>query len=351
MKEYKLFIGGEWKTSSERIRVVNPYNGQPVADVYAAGPGDLEEAIARAQEAFLKTRNMSSRGAQAILRATAEGIAKRRQLLAETIMAEAGKPITQAEQEVDRSITTFTVAAEEASRIGGEWLPVDIEPFSEGRIALTKRFPIGVVAGISPFNFPLNLVAHKVAPAIASRNCIVLKPASKTPITALILAEILQEAGVAPGQVSVVPCSGAVGEALATDPRVAKLSFTGSPAVGWRLMKLATGKRVTLELGGNAASVIHSGADLSWAVARSARGAFVYAGQTCICVQRILIHQPIYKKVVAALIQEIQENIKTGDPALRETLAGPMITPQALEQTDEWVRQAVDGGAKVLTGG
>jgi glyceraldehyde-3-phosphate dehydrogenase (NADP+) len=351
MKRYKLFIGGEWKTSGEKMAVTDPFNGRTIAEVCLAGPEELDEAISGAQRAFAKTQDMSGRQTAAILRASAAGIEKMRNMLVETIVAEAGKPVVLAEQEVDRSITTFMIASEEATRIGGEWLPVDIDARSEGRIALTKRFPVGVVAGISPFNFPLNLVAHKVAPAIASRNCIVLKPSSKTPISALILAEILEKAGAPPGQFSVVPCSGAEGEILATDPRVAKLSFTGGPAVGWRLAKLAAGKKVTLELGGNAASVIHSGADLKWAVARSVLGAYGYAGQTCISVQRILIHKPIYTQVVKALTKEIKDNVKAGDPRRRDVMVGPMINREAVERTEEWVRQAVEGGAKVLVGG
>jgi len=349
--KYKLFIGGKWIGARDVMPVIDPFNGKTVATVALAGPEQVDQAISAAVKAFETTKIMSSHATASILRKAVTGMEKNRRRLVGAIVAEAGKPVTLAENEVDRSITTFTVAAEEASRIGGQWLPVDIDANSGGRIALTKRFPVGVVAGISPFNFPLNLVAHKVAPAIASRNCIVLKPASKTPVTALILGEILAEAGVIPGQYNVVPCAREVGEALATDPRVAKLSFTGSPEVGWRLMKLASGKKVTLELGGNAASVIHSDADLDWAVARSARGAFLYAGQTCICVQRILIHKPVYSRVVKALVKEIRENIKTGDPRRRDVLAGPMINEASLTQTREWVAQAVAGGARILTGG
>ena len=230
-------------------------------------------------------------------------------------------------------------------------MPVDIDARSEGRIAITRRFPIGVVAGITPFNFPLNLVAHKVAPAIASRNTIVIKPATKTPLTALMLGEILLEAGMTPGQVNVIPCRAEVGERLVTSERVAKLSFTGSAAVGWRLKSLAGSKRVTLELGGNAAAVIHSGADLDWAVRRTALGAFGYAGQSCISVQRVLVHKPVYAKVVRLLAREINANVKAGDPRRHDVTVGPMIDRAALDKTHEWVKEAVAGGARVLTGG
>ena len=294
---------------------------------------------------------MSSKDVSGLLKRVCHGIIRNRDKFVESIIAEAGKPKVLAEQEVDRSITTFSIASEEASRISGEFLPIDIDDRSEGRVAITKRFPVGVVGCITPFNFPLNLVSHKVAPAIAARNCVVLKPASKTPITALLLGEVLMEAGMTPGQCNIVPCKASVGEALATDKRVAKLTFTGSPDVGWRLKNIACKKKVTLELGGNAAVVLHSDADLQWAVARIVAGAFGYAGQTCISVQRILIHKPIYEKAVKALVKEIKTNVKTGDPHSKGVISGPMIDKASLTKIDEWVCEACDGGAKVLIGG
>ncbi len=351
MKLHEIMIGEKRIKTNSTTTVINPYNGRPVAQVCMAGPAEIENAIKTATAAFKTTRYMSSHATSSLLKRATHGLIRNRSKLVDSIVAESGKPVSAAEQEVDRSIITFNIASEEASRIDGEVLPVDIDPRGEGRIAITKRFPIGVVAGISPFNFPLNLVTHKVAPAIASRNTIILKPATKTPITALLLCEILLEAGMTPGQYNVVPCSPAVGEQLATDDRIAKLTFTGSPSVGWRLIRAAGKKKVTLELGGNAAAVVHSDADLKWAVPRIVAGAFGSAGQTCISVQRILIHKPIYEKTVKALVREINTNVKTGDPRKKGVMVGPMINSGALQQTDAWVRQAREGGARILTGG
>jgi glyceraldehyde-3-phosphate dehydrogenase (NADP+) len=352
MKTHKLIIGDKRVSTKEFTTVIYPYNGKPVANVCMAGPKELDLAIKSSQEAFKVTRNFAGHDVSSLLRRAIHGIIQKRKLLVDTIVAEAGKPVAFAEQEVDRTISTFRVAAEEATRrMGGEYLPLDIDARAADRFAVTKRFPVGVVGGISPFNFPLNLVAHKVAPVIASRNTMVLKPATKTPITALLLGEILLEAGMTPGQINVVPCHSSVGEALATDDRIKKLTFTGSPKVGWRLKAIAGMKRLTLELGGNAAAVVMADANLKWAVPRIVAGSFAYSGQTCISVQRILIQKRIYDKTVRALVAEIKKNVKVGDPRRSDVMVGPMINISSLEQTQDWVQQAVEGGAKVLIGG
>jgi glyceraldehyde-3-phosphate dehydrogenase (NADP+) len=348
---YALLIGGEWIKTGNKAPVINPWDGKTVAHVHTGGKKEMNKAISAAVTAFKTTRDMPSHKVAQILRETARLIAKNREKLARSITAEAGKPIAYARQEVDRSAVTFSVAAEEASRIGGELLPIDIDPRGEGRYCIVKRFPIGVIGGISPFNFPLNLVAHKVAPAIASRNTIVLKPSSKTPVTALLLGEILQEAGAIPGQYNVIPCSREVGEILATDERVAKLTFTGSPTVGWRLKEICGRKKITLELGGNAAAIVCADADLGWAVPRIVAGAYGYAGQTCISVQRILVEKKIYGKTVRLLLGEIKKNAKVGDPMREGVMVGPMIDASALDKTAGWVKEAVRDGAKILTGG
>jgi glyceraldehyde-3-phosphate dehydrogenase (NADP+) len=348
---YGLLIGGEWIKTREKIAVINPWDGTTVAHVHTGGKREMDRAISAAVAAFKTTRDMPSHKVADVLRKTAQLIVNNREKLARLITAEAGKPITYARQEVDRSAVTFTVAAEEASRIGGELLPIDIDPRGDGRYCIVKRFPVGVIGGISPFNFPLNLVAHKVAPAIASRNTIVLKPSSKTPVTALLLGEILQEAGAIPGQYNVIPCSRQVGETLATDGRVAKLTFTGSPAVGWRLKEICGRKKITLELGGNCAAVVCADADLGWAIPRIVAGAYGYAGQTCISVQRILIEKKIYDKTVRAIVNEIKKSAKVGDPMRDDVMVGPMIAESALDKTAGWVKEAVRDGAKILTGG
>ncbi|MBI4666240.1 MAG: aldehyde dehydrogenase family protein [Nitrospinae bacterium] len=351
MDNKKILIGGQWTSTARTIDVINPYNRRLVARVCAAGEREVDAAIRAAKKAFETARYMPGHKTADILRKTAAGILKNRDRLARAIVAEAGKPVTYALQEVDRSVVTFETAAQEATRMDGELLPIDADPRGEGRYCLVKRFPVGVVAGISPFNFPLNLVAHKVAPAIASRNTIVLKPSSKTPVTALMLGEILMEAGLPAGQYNVVPCSRELGEKLATDNRVSKVTFTGSPPVGWRLKEICGRKKITLELGGNAAAVICADADLKWAIPRIVAGAFGYAGQTCISVQRILIEGSIYEKALRALVKETKEKAKTGDPLKPEVMTGPMIDETAMAKTVALVRQAVKGGAKVLTGG
>ncbi|VAX14775.1 aldehyde dehydrogenase, partial [hydrothermal vent metagenome] len=264
----KILIDSKWIKTDEVVDVVNPYTGKKIAKVCLAGRKEMDAAIRSAKKAFETTRLLSTNKTARLLRNIVHGLIRNREKLANIIVAEAGKPVDLAEHEVDRTIMTFSIAAEEAGRMGGELIPVDIDARAEGRYAITKRFPIGVVGCISPFNFPLNLVAHKVAPAIAARNTIVLKPATKTPLSALLLGEILLEAGITPGQYNVVPCKREVGEMLATDKRIAKMTFTGSPGVGWRLKEISGRKKVTLELGGNAAAVVCADADLEWAVPR-----------------------------------------------------------------------------------
>ena len=347
----KVFIGGEWLETDETYQLNNPYNGNTIAEVCMAGKAEIDRAIEAAKDAFAITRNQSSLAASSLLKRIAEGLKNRKEELVDTIIAEAGKPRSLAEVEVERTISTFSIAAEEANRIGGEFLPLDIDARSEDRMGITRRFPIGVIAGISPFNFPLNLVAHKVAPALASKNCIVVKPARQTPLTALLLAEVIEEAGCVKGQLSVAPSKPDVGEILATDPRIAKISFTGSPAVGWRLKKLANEKRVTLELGGNAAAVVAEDADLDWAVPRIVAGSFAYAGQVCISIQRILVHESRYKECVQKLITHTEKKAVYGDPSQSDVMIGPMINKKALAQTVAWVKEAESEGAKILTGG
>lgn len=346
----KLLIGKEWVQTSITTDVLNPFNGNKIATVCLAGKKEMDSALKAAGDAFQITRKVSAHDVSSLLKRTVHGLIRNKKRLADAIVAEAGKPISLAEQEVERTITTFNIAAEEANRSGGELLPVDIDPRGAGRYAIVKKFPIGVIGGISPFNFPLNLVAHKVAPAIAAKNTIVLKPATQTPVSSFILGEILLEAGMTPGQYNVLPCSREVGEMLATDSRVAKLTFTGSPPVGWYLKKLAYQKKVTLELGGNAAVVVCKDADLKWAVPQIVAGAFGYAGQVCISVQRILIHKSVFAKTVKMLVQET-EKIKTGNPRNKNVMVGPMINKGALKQTVKWVKEAVEDGAQVLTGG
>lgn len=275
---------------------------------------------------------------------------RRRDEFAQTITAEAGKPITDAKREVSRAIQTFTVAAEEARRIPGEVVPLDWTPGFDTHLGLLRRFPIGPILGITPFNFPINLVAHKVAPALASGNPILIKPAPQTPLTALLLGEIAVEAGVPPGGLNVVPCDNLLAERMVVDPRFKLLSFTGSASVGWMLKAKCGKKKVTLELGGNAGVVIESDADIELAAQRCAAGGFGYAGQTCISVQRIFVHHSIADRFTTKLLMHVAR-LKMGDPTDETTSIGPLIDDAAAQRVEGWIDEAVADGARVLLGG
>jgi glyceraldehyde-3-phosphate dehydrogenase (NADP+) len=316
--------------------VVNPYDGHTVGRVPLATEDQREAAVVGAVEAFAETKAMPRFRRDEICLGIAAGIRKRYDELAETIVKECGKPIQFARGEVGRAVQTFTLAAEEARRLGGEIVPVDIESRAEGYTSLYYRFPVGPVLGIAPFNFPLNLVAHKLAPAIASGCTLVLKPPQQAPITSLKLAEICYEAGLPPKALSVVHCTVEIGEPMVRDDRFKLLSFTGSSAVGWHLKSIAGKKRVALELGGNAGAIVHSDADIDWAVARCAGGGYAYAGQTCISVQRVLIQRSIYEEFCEKLVEQTNR-VKVGDPHDDDTVVGPLIDEVHAERVRAWI--------------
>jgi glyceraldehyde-3-phosphate dehydrogenase (NADP+) len=347
----RLLIGGEWCGAAQSAPVVNPFTGEEFARVPLGGEAEIERALAAAHAAYPQVRAVAAHRRAAILLAVAAGIGKRAAEFVETIVTEAGKPVTLAEAEVARAQMTFTIAAEEARRQHGELLDMDALASGEGHLGLVRRFPLGVITAITPFNFPLNLVAHKVAPCLATGNTMVVKPALKTPLTSLLLAEVLVEAGVPAGQMNFVTCSNDDAARLVTDKRVQKVTFTGSPAVGWKLKALAGKKRVTLELGGNAGVILHADADLAAAIPMVATGGFAYAGQSCISVQRVLIHESIYDDAKARLVAHIAEKIKTGDPRERATVVGPMITADALAGIRGRIAAALAAGAKLVCGG
>ena len=347
----QLLIANQWITTTARLPVVNPYTGEEFADVPMGGAEHVDLAIGAAHDAFPEVRGIAGHQRSALLHAIVRGIEKRRAEFVETIVAEAGKPVVFAEAEVMRCMMTFNAAAEEAHRQHGELLDMDAFPTGDGHFGLARRFPIGVVSAITPFNFPLNLVAHKVAPCLATGNTMVVKPATKTPLTALLLAEVLVEAGMPAGQVNFVTCSNEDAALLVTDGRVKKVTFTGSPAVGWRLKEQCGKKRITLELGGNAGCIVHSDADLAAAVPAIAMGGFAQAGQSCISVQRVVVHESIYEDFRARLVACIAEKIKTGDPRDRATVVGPMITRDALAQIRARIDAAVAAGARIVCGG
>jgi len=267
-----------------------------------------------------------------------------------TIALESGKPITDARREVFRAIQTFVIAGEEAKRVHGEVIPLDLTPGTEGFLGLTRRFPIGPVLGITPFNFPLNLVAHKLAPCLAAGNSFVLKPAPQTPLTALLLGEVIEEVGFPPGMVNILPCDNRVAESLVTDPRFAVVSFTGSAAVGWMLKSKAGRKKVILELGGNAGVIVEADADLDWAAARCAAGGFGYSGQTCISVQRIFVQQSVQEVFTEKLVEKAKA-LRKGDPLDEGTVVGPLIDEQAAKRIENWIGEAVGQGGRLLLGG
>ncbi|MCA1552844.1 MAG: aldehyde dehydrogenase family protein, partial [Chloroflexi bacterium] len=348
--EYGVLVNGEWLKTGDAVEVRSPFDDALVAVVHRAGANEIERALATAAQAFELTRKLPSWKRAEVLEKVSAAIASRREEFARTIALEAGKPIKTARAEVDRAVFTFKVAAEEAKRIYGEIVPLDWLPGNEGRVAHVRRVPLGPIVGISPFNFPLNLVAHKVAPAIAAGNPIILRPASQTPVSALKLGELLLDAGLPEGAIAVVPSSTDAAAPLVEDERVKLLTFTGSPAVGWGLKKRAGRKRVTLELGGNAGVIVHGDADVPYAAERVAWGGFSYAGQSCISVQRVYAHADIYESFLDNFVPRVQQ-LKLGNPLDDATDVGPLIDRGAAERVEAWVQEAVEAGAQVLAGG
>ncbi len=350
MKEYKILIGGKWKATSEKLTVFNPYNNEQVGVTYSASEQDVEEAISSATEAFKEMRKIPSYKRAEALSQVAAGLKTQREAIAKMITLESAKPIADARAEVMRAVNTFQIASEEAKRIGGECIPLDLMPGSEERWGVTRRVPIGPIVGISPFNFPLNLAAHKIAPAIASGNTIILKPAPKTPLTALMLAEIIASTDLPIGAVQVFPTSNMLAEKMAVDPRIKMLTFTGSAAVGWSLKTKLHRKRVLLELGGNAGVIIHADADLDYAARRCVMGGFSYAGQACISVQRVYVQAACYQSFLDRFLPQVTSLI-VGDPMDEKTNLGPMINRDTVKRIGTWIDEAVASGAKILAGG
>jgi acyl-CoA reductase-like NAD-dependent aldehyde dehydrogenase len=350
-KPHPIYLAGRWVESPDMVTITNPARpGDPAGRTYNATAEQYEAAVAAAVAAFETTRKLPAYERSAALRKIAEGIAARREEIGRLITAESGKPIRDALTEVDRGVLTFRIAAEEAERIGGEVIPLDLNPASRGRIGVTRRFPIGPVAAISPFNFPLNLAAHKLAPAIASGAPVVLKPPSRAPLTMLTVAEVIAEAGLPEGAVSIMPMTRELGDRMVTDERFALFTFTGSPAVGWKMKERAGKKKVVLELGGNAGVIVDRSADIDWAVRRCVVGAFSYSGQVCISVQRLFVHEAVWADFMGRLV-EVARALRIGDPLDPETDIGPMIDAAAVERTGRWVTEAVAAGARVLLGG
>lgn len=350
MQEYKIYVNGKFVTTETFLDVINPYNNEVFARTYLAGRDELEHAIAGAESVKEKMQNLPSYRRYEILRQISDTIKERREDLAHVLAVESGKPLRYALGEIDRASQTFLVAAEESKRLPGGYISIDWTPKGEGKEGWIKYFPIGMVAGISPFNFPLNLAVHKIAPAIASGNTIILKPARSTPLSVLQLAKIIDKTALPKGAISILPMDRKAGNQLVTDERFKLLSFTGSPAVGWEMKKDAGKKKVLLELGGNAGVLITESADIDLAVEKCLVGSFAYSGQVCIHVQRIFVQESVFEKFSTKFVRKAQK-LKAGDPLDPETEISVMIDEENAVRVDEWVKEAVNNGAKILCGG
>jgi acyl-CoA reductase-like NAD-dependent aldehyde dehydrogenase len=344
-----FYVAGDWRTGDGTLEVLSPYDKSLVAELGVPTDADVEDAVVAATETFRESRVLPTHVRAEALMHISRRIGERVDEFAESIAKEGGKPVKWAKVEAARAVSTFRWAAEEARRFGGEFLKLDADPGMDGRAGILRRFPFGPGLGITPFNFPVNLVAHKLAPALAVGAPIVIKPAGQTPLGALLLAELFDETDLPKGMLSVVTIPGQRAEQLVRDRRFKKFSFTGS-GIGWRLKELDSRKHTTLELGGNAGVIVHSDADLDWAAQRIAFGGYYQAGQSCISVQRILVQAEVYDDFVVRLVKQV-ESLKVGDPLDPTVDVGPVIDQGALERIDEWVNEAVAGGAEVLTGG
>lgn len=349
-QHYPLYLAGKPLFTDASLAVTNKYTGQPQTRVALADAGIIDRAIAAADQAFTRTRRMPAYVRQAVLQHIVQRVSERHEEFAQALAIEVGKPLHDARGEVTRLIDTCRYAAEEAVRLEGGWLPLDISSRAAGYQGIWRRFPIGPCSFITPFNFPMNLVAHKIAPAIAAGCPWILKPATRTPVGALLLGEILAETELPPGAFSILPCPRDGAELFVTDPRLKLLSFTGSADVGWALKTQAGKKKVTLELGGNAACIVDRDADLDFAADRITFGTFYQSGQSCISVQRIFAHADVYGPLKVRLLERAT-NLKAGDPLDEDTFLGPLISESEAQRVESWVQEAVAGGARVLCGG
>ncbi|MGQ3380780.1 aldehyde dehydrogenase family protein [Priestia endophytica] len=347
----RLFINGEWIGTDEYTSLSSPYSGEVIAEIPIATEKETDQAIEVAYQARTEMAKMPAHQRAKILESLSRLLEQKADEAARILALEAAKPITTAKSEVARTIETYKFAAEEAKRIYGETLPLDAAQGGEGRIAYTKREPIGVIGAITPFNFPMNLVAHKIGPAIAAGNTIVLKPASQTPLSAFFIAELLQEAGLPNGALNVVTGSGRViGDQIVNDKRVNMITFTGSPSVGIGIRNKAGLKRVTLELGSNAGVIIDKGIDIDKIISRCVTGAFSNQGQICISLQRVYVHEEIYNDFVEKFV-EATNKLVVGNPLDTETDLSALISSNDLERSMEWIREAEENGASIVTGG
>jgi len=350
MTDHPFLLAGELADRADKWEILSPWSGDVVGRATLAGPADIEAAIAAAVAAAPAAAAMPTHARAALLERIAAAVAAAREDLARLLAAEAGKPLAAARTELDRTIFVFRQGAEEARRIRGDVMPMDLMPHGEKRWGLTRRFPLAPIAAITPFNFPLLLAAHKLAPAIACGATMVLKPPPQDPLSTLALARLVHEAGCPAGMVSVLPCTNDVAAPLIDDPRIRMLTFTGSARVGWSFRERAAMKRVALELGGNAAAIVEPDADLDHAVKRCIFGGYTYSGQSCISVQRVLVHARVYDEFVAKYTAAVGA-LRTGDPLAEGTDVGPMIDEANAQRAAAWIEEAVEAGAAVPVGG
>jgi aldehyde dehydrogenase (NAD+) len=344
-----FYVAGGWRTGTGTLEVRSPFDDTVVAEIGVPTDADVEEAVVKAVETFDESRRLPTWVRAEALLHISRRISERLDEMAEIVAREGGKPLKWSKVEVTRAVSTFRWASEETRRFGGEFMALDTEESLGSRAGIIRRFPYGPVFGISPFNFPVNLVAHKIAPALAVGAPIVLKPAGVTPLGALALAELFDETDLPKGMLSVLPVSGERAQKLVEDSRFKKLSFTGS-GIGWTLKGLDPHKHATLELGGNAGVIVHGDADLDFAAQRIAVGGYYQAGQSCISVQRVFVQSEVYDEFVPRLVKQV-EGLKVGDPMDPTVDVGPVIDHGSLERIDAWVKEAVSQGAEILTGG
>jgi glyceraldehyde-3-phosphate dehydrogenase (NADP+) len=347
---FEIYCAGKFITTSAKHKVTNPYDGSEVAATFLAGEAELDHAIKAAENETEEMRTIPSFLRFNILKQISEELFSLRQQFAELITLESGKPIRYAMAEVDRSIQTFTVAAEESKRLPAEYFSIDWTAAGAGKEGFVKYFPIGIVAGIAPFNFPLNLAVHKIAPAIAAGCPIILKPSSLTPLSTLMLAQIIDRTVLPKGAVSILPMNRETGNKLVTDERISLLSFTGSPEVGWKMKSQAGKKKMVLELGGNAGVIVSQGAELESAVAKCVAGGFSYSGQVCIHTQRIYVLKDLFESFTERFVEKVKL-LKQGNPIDPSTDMAVMIDEANAVRVENWVNEAVKGGARILTGG
>lgn len=350
MQEKGPFIAGRYTQSDELMQVRYPYTGELVGRVFKGTEAHVQEAIKQAKEGFKKLSSMTPYERYSILMRAAQMLQERAEEFAKSLVLEVGKTIREARTEVQRAIQTLIFSAEEAKRIGGEVVPLDAHPNGKGKVGFYIRQPVGIVCAITPFNFPLNLSMHKVAPALAAGNAVVLKPSERTPLTPLMLAELLVSAGIPPQAISVIPGYGDVGRAMSTHPDVRVVSFTGSRKVGEIITRQAGIKKVVLELGSNSALVLHKDGNIKKAVEKTVLGGYAIAGQVCISVQRVFVHEELFDEYLSELKNAV-DNLRIGDPMKEETDVGPMISSSEVERLQEWLSEAVKEGARLVRGG